>query len=109
MILDSILGEVMKKDPSHNITWGEVAELIKSAQQTIPQLTGKPVVNLSKREIEIMTCMCREMTTAEIATELSISVRTVEAQRASLVKKLGVKTWAGIVVYAIQHDYFKIN
>ena len=55
--------------------------------------------NLSEREIEVLTCVCKEMSTKEIADNLFISVKTVESHRAKIMEKIGCKNLIGMVVY----------
>ncbi len=58
---------------------------------------------LSNREIEIIQLVCNEYTNKEIAAHLYISVRTVDTHKRNILQKLGVKSVAGLVKYAIQH------
>lgn len=58
---------------------------------------------LTQREKEILTLICKEYTTAEIAEELSISLRTVDGHRNNLLVKTGAKNVAGLVVFAFKH------
>jgi DNA-binding NarL/FixJ family response regulator len=57
---------------------------------------------LSPRELEILTHIADGLTSREIGTTLGISVRTVEAHRNSLMRKLGVRTIAGLTRLAIE-------
>ncbi|HWF73920.1 MAG TPA: LuxR C-terminal-related transcriptional regulator [Solirubrobacteraceae bacterium] len=50
---------------------------------------------MTQRELEVLTCVIEGRTNAEIATELSITVRTVKAHVGSILAKLGVHTRAG--------------
>ena len=58
---------------------------------------------LSAREIEILLCICRGLSNQEIADELFISKRTVDAHRANILEKTKCKNTASLVVYAIKH------
>lgn len=62
---------------------------------------------ISKREITILKLICEEKSSVEIAEILEISLRTVDGHRNSLLHKTGVKTIAGLVIYAIQNNYFE--
>ncbi|WP_162128260.1 response regulator transcription factor [Flavobacterium phycosphaerae] len=53
--------------------------------------------SLSEREIEIVQLIAREFTTSDIATELNISINTVENHRKSIFVKLDVKNVAGMI------------
>ncbi|WP_298391894.1 response regulator transcription factor [Flavobacterium sp.] len=58
---------------------------------------------LTNREREVLTMICQQMSTAEIAEKLFISARTVEGHRTNLLIKTESKNIAGLVVYAIQN------
>ena len=58
---------------------------------------------LSKREIEILTLICREFSNAEIAAKLFLSISTVETHRKNLIAKLGVNNTVGLVKYALKN------
>jgi DNA-binding NarL/FixJ family response regulator len=77
-------------------------------QQSIAELLregGKPhegVHGLTEREREVLTLLARGLPSKEIASELSISIRTVDAHRANLMRKLGVKSVALLTQVAIR-------
>ncbi len=56
---------------------------------------------LTRREKEILKGIACGMANKNIATSLKISVRTVEAHRGHLTTKLGIKTTANLVKYAM--------
>jgi two-component system, NarL family, response regulator NreC len=58
---------------------------------------------LSEREREILRLLALGHTNQEIAKMLYISVRTAEAHRAHIMRKLGLGTRAELVRYALQH------
>jgi DNA-binding NarL/FixJ family response regulator len=55
---------------------------------------------LTKREIEIIRLICKELSSKEIATELFLSEFTVNTHRKNIFKKLNVKNVAGVVNFA---------
>jgi DNA-binding NarL/FixJ family response regulator len=59
-------------------------------------------VNLTDKEVTILKLMCEEKSTKEIADMVDLSPRTVEAIRDKLKTKTGVKSMAGLVMYAIK-------
>jgi DNA-binding NarL/FixJ family response regulator len=63
--------------------------------------TGKPDIELTPREREILKLIAEGMTTKEIAARLFISIPTVETHRANLMSKTGARNVAGLVRYAI--------
>ena len=56
---------------------------------------------LTKREIQILKLIAAGQANKTIASRLKLSVRTVEAHRANLSNKLGIKNTAGLVKFAI--------
>ncbi len=59
-------------------------------------------VKLTERETQVLRHIAQEFTTAEIADKLCISPHTVESHRKNLISKLGVRSAAGLVKYAVQ-------
>lgn len=57
---------------------------------------------LSHRELQILSCIAEGLTNGRMAERLSISVKTVESHRASLMRKLGVHSTASLLVRAMQ-------
>lgn len=60
------------------------------------------IPKLTIREKEILDLIIKEYTTEEMATQLFISVKTVESHRSNLIQKLGVKNTAGLVRVAFE-------
>lgn len=58
--------------------------------------------SLTDRELEILTLVGKGVATKNIAAQLSISARTVEAHRAHIKEKLGITDGAALVRYAVQ-------
>jgi two-component system response regulator NreC len=61
-----------------------------------------PPDDLSEREVEVLRLIAFGHTNAEIATQLYLSVRTVETHRAHIQQKLRVSSRAELVGYALQ-------
>lgn len=60
-------------------------------------IEGESNKKLSKRESEVLALVSEGKTTKEIATELSVSTRTVETHRMNLLKKLNVQNTAELI------------
>jgi len=56
---------------------------------------------LTAREREVLDGVARGLTNKEIASELGISHRTVETHRESLMRKLGIRTVAGLTRFVL--------
>lgn len=59
---------------------------------------------LSDREYQTLMLMAKGKTTSEIADELSLSIPTISTFRARLLEKMGMKTNAELVSYAIRNN-----
>ena len=68
--------------------------------------TSKPdgLERLSDRELQVLRCVGRGMSTREVADELFISVKTVETHREHLKQKLGLVSSGELLRYAIEHN-----
>jgi DNA-binding NarL/FixJ family response regulator len=62
---------------------------------------------LTAREREILVHIAQGKTNKEIGVELGISTRTVEAHRDSLMRKIGVRTVAGLTRLALEQGLLK--
>lgn len=63
----------------------------------------EPLDSLTNREFQVLRCLITGATHREIAEELSISVKTVDAHRLNLLAKLGLRNNAELTKFAIQH------
>jgi DNA-binding NarL/FixJ family response regulator len=62
-----------------------------------------PLARLSPREREVLQLVVEGKSSAEIADDLSLSVKTVETYRVRLMNKLDIGDLPGLVKFAIQH------
>lgn len=60
------------------------------------------LADLTTRERDVLLRVARGRTNRETAAELGIGVRTVETHRDSLMRKLGIRTVAGLTRFAIE-------
>lgn len=67
-----------------------------------PSKSGSSVDRLSDRELQILRCIGRGMSSREIGDELFISVKTVEAHREHIKQKLSLPNSAELLRYAIE-------
>jgi DNA-binding NarL/FixJ family response regulator len=63
-----------------------------------------PLQALSAREYQVFSLLCEGIRAKEIAARLSLSPKTVDTYRASLMRKLDIHDVAGLVKFAIQRD-----
>jgi len=65
-------------------------------------------MSLSTREIEVLSLVTQGFTNQEVADKLFISVRTVEAHKANIMKKLKIDNIAELVIYAIKNNIIRL-
>jgi two-component system response regulator NreC len=66
--------------------------------------TADPWDTLSEREREVLVLVARGYTAAEIGAQLSLSPKTVETYRLRGMEKLGMRTRAALVQFALAHN-----
>lgn len=76
--------------------------MVEHLQDAKAGLMG-PFDVLSKREREVLRQIAEGLSAKEIASQLEISTKTVEAHRSSLMRKLGVRKATELVRYAVRH------
>jgi DNA-binding NarL/FixJ family response regulator len=106
-----IKGYVNKKQPEINLI-NAITNVATGAyylpkeydflEKKISQLTTKL---LTEREIEIIQFIANEYTTTDIATQLSLSIKTIESHRSKIFEKLDVKNVAGMIREAAKLGY----
>ena len=59
---------------------------------------------LSTRETDVLVLVAKGMSSKEIADALNISIHTVNSHRKNITHKTGIKSVAGLAVYAMLHN-----
>jgi DNA-binding CsgD family transcriptional regulator/pimeloyl-ACP methyl ester carboxylesterase len=93
LAIDGFLGE---REPQSSVGSGNYA--------TQPGSTRRPALNLSARQREVLSLIARGMTNREIATELVLSLRTVERHVNDIYARLGVRNRTEAVALALQDE-----
>jgi two-component system response regulator NreC len=68
---------------------------------------NKPAATLSDRESEVLRLIASGYSNKEIAGQLSLSVKTVEAHKANAMRKLGLRGRIDIVKYAVLQGWLE--
>ena len=71
------------------------------SQRLFRNQAPKPL--LTPRESEILSALGRGESSKQIARDLNLSVRTVEAHRQSIKRRLGIEGQAELIKYAVEH------
>ena len=109
-------GYVMKSAPTEELIHairqvlaGEIAvgrQIINRAL-TRPAVDGQPagpapIELLTDRELEVFRLFGKGLQRNEVATQLNLSVKTIETHRANICKKLGLRGASGLLHHAIE-------
>ena len=78
---------------------------ILAAAAVAPSAGSTATVELSEREAEVVKLIARGFSNKEIATRLTLSVKTVETYKARSLEKLGVRSRVGLVQYAAERGW----
>lgn len=70
---------------------------------------GMPFHPLSKREMEVLSCVVRGMSNKEIAILLGISHQTVKNHVTAILRKFGVEDRTQAVVYALKRGWVQLH
>ena len=105
---DSELVKAIREVASGRRYLGEsVSEVLIEAYLTANLEPADPYDSLSSREREIFHLSAHSFTNTEIATQLSISRRTVETHRANGMRKLGLKSQTDLLRYALKRGFLE--
>lgn len=69
---------------------------------------AEPNKDLSEREIEVLSYICKGLTTDEIAEELHLSPKTIKSHRANLLVKTACKNTPTLILYALKNKIIKL-
>ena len=110
-----ILSRTMEEPVSRYLHAGAADFLVKDDLRSLRQAvdavvaTRAPLRKLSPRQIEVLRLIAGGLATREIAQRLEVSGKTVEAHRAELMRRLGIRTVAGLVRYALRASLVELG
>ena len=67
-------------------------------------VTSANVYELTKRETAVLVLVAKGLMNKEIADQLNVSVHTVITHRKNIMHKTGIKSVAGLTIYAMLHN-----
>lgn len=106
-------GYVVKEDAArelidavHAAARGDVylsPRIAGSVVQALRRGPSSKTPSLTPRERDVVRLLSQGLTSKEIASKLDLSPKTVDGHRATIMDKLGIRSVAGLVKYAIRH------
>ena len=76
--------------------------ILTAAGHRVPRRAALPA-GLTRREVEVLVLLARGLSNPQIATELTISRKTVSSHLEHIYSKLGVRTRTEAALYAMQN------
>src|SRR5436305_14066 len=77
--------------------------LLRLAVRTARALAPSPPVELTAREVEVLTCLAAGMSNKQVARTLSISIRTVGVHVSNLLRKTRSASRTEAALWAVRH------
>lgn len=104
-IYQAIIG-CMNDDFYFNEVVNKAVLLKLQRKKTARQFYPNPI-KISEKELRILKLIAGDKTTEEIAKEIFLSPRTIESIRQNMKQKVGAKTIAGLVMYAMRNRWLE--
>jgi DNA-binding NarL/FixJ family response regulator len=79
----------------------EIVRIVSQAANSSSEPSPQESHELSERERDVLVLVAKGYTNKEIASELNISPHTVISHRKNIVHKTGIRSVAGLTVYAV--------
>ncbi len=83
--------------------------ILRKIQKHIKNNDDKNSNSLSDREIDVLKEIVRGHSNKEIADVLNISIHTVMSHRKNIMQKTGIKSQAGLTVYALTNNILSVD
>ena len=87
----------------------EIEQKLSATMRSNPSDQRGDGEELSAREKEILVCVAKGLLNKEIADHFNISIYTVITHRKNITRKTGIKTVAGLTVYALLNNLIDMN
>lgn len=87
----------------------EIEQKLSATMRSNPSDQRGDGEELSAREKEILGCVAKGLLNKEIADHFNISIYTVITHRKNITRKTGIKTVAGLTVYALLNNLIDMN
>lgn len=103
--LDSSIKNVVRTGYDN---FDEILKLLRN-NDSLKELNAKEKYDLSDRDMQLLQLVCHEneYTYQQIADQMHLSIKSVDACRAQLFQKIGVKSKVGLVLYSFEHKLTK--
>ncbi|MFM1932146.1 MAG: hypothetical protein RL226_1449 [Bacteroidota bacterium] len=111
--LHEIVDSVKDTGRGEKFFCGQILESIRSEAINLSDIEMREYscepINISQRELEVITLIAEGYTNVQIADKLFLSTHTVNTHRKNIMQKLGVNNTAAIVMYAVKTQLVSPN
>src|SRR3990172_9762646 len=78
--------------------------IVKDYFSQVEKPSSSALSSLTSRQYEVLQLLAEGRTTREIASQMSLSVKTIESHRQQIINKLNIRSVAGLTKYAIREE-----
>lgn len=86
-----------------------ISTIYKQVQDAAQVSENQVSEQITEREMEVLIQLVHGLSNKEIADKLNISVHTVVSHRKNIIQKTGIKSQAGLTIYAISNKIISID
>jgi DNA-binding CsgD family transcriptional regulator len=83
--------------------------ILKQSQVTSQSTETTINEQITERELEVLIQLVHGLSNKEIADKLNISIHTVVSHRKNIIQKTGIKSQAGLTIYAISNKIISLD
>lgn len=88
----------------------DIADLLyRQAQQHEAAADATAAEQITERETEVLKLLVKGLPNKEIADKLNISIHTVISHRKNIIQKTGIRSQAGLTIYAISNKIISLD
>lgn len=97
---------IMNITDSHDTIINIISKQTQENQATTETIGGEQITG---REMDVLIHLVHGLSNKEIADKLNISIHTVVSHRKNIIQKTGIKSQAGLTIYAISKKIISID
>jgi DNA-binding NarL/FixJ family response regulator len=106
---DEIIEAIYKTAKGEKFICGKIANAVLQEKSTVVSEYSCQGMNISEREMEIITLIAEGYSNKEVADKLFLSTHTITTHRKNIMNKLGVNNTAGLVLFAVRENLVSPN
>ncbi len=106
---DEIVEAIYKTAKGEKFMCGKIANAVLNEKTVNTAEYSCQGMNISDREMEIITLIAEGYSNKEVADKLFLSTHTVTTHRKNIMNKLGVNNTAGLVLFAVRENLVSPN